>query len=114
MQLKSFLDISMNSHLGAMSEQARRELHSEMSTKSTIKLQSDLSKLMDNFTKQLGCYFQSESEILQSFAKERERNSYLEAEMSRKEDRIIDSGHRSCTIRSSPGRQRDREEETLE
>lgn len=57
MQLKSFLDISMNSNVGAMTEQARRELLSEMSTKSTIQLQGDLSKLMDSFTKQLGDYF---------------------------------------------------------
>lgn len=36
----------------------------------------------------LGDYFRGESEILQSMAQERERNLFLEAELSAREDRI--------------------------
>ena len=43
---------------------------------------------MERFATRLTDYFKGESEILQSLAQERERNQFLEAELSAREDRI--------------------------
>ena len=43
---------------------------------------------MERFATRLTDYFKGESEILQSLALERERNQFLEAELSAREDRI--------------------------
>lgn len=89
MQLKSFLDISLNSSFNLQMSQTEREsAHEELKEKSLGQLSQQLSLVMERLTLRLQDYFKGESEILHKMAQERERNQYLEAELSSREDRI--------------------------
>lgn len=90
MQLKSFLEISMNSSQSNMGVSPREQqaAYDELTDKTLTQVQSELSQKLERLTNNLTDYFRGESEILQSMAQERERNLFLEAELSAREDRI--------------------------
>ena len=89
MQLKSFLDISMNSSpTMALSPNDRDLANEEIKEKTLAQLQQDLSVMIERLSHRLVDYFKGESDILQSLVQERERNHYLENELSAREDRI--------------------------
>ena len=90
MQLKSFLEISMNSQQNnpVLSASEREIAYEELRDKSQAQMQLDLSQTLDRLAKGLCEYFKGETEILQAMAQERERNIFLEAELSAREDRL--------------------------
>ena len=91
MQLKSFLEISMNSSQSTSMQLSPREqqtAYNELRDKSLVQMHHELNLKLERITNNLMDYFRGESEILQSMAQERERNLFLEAELSAREDRI--------------------------
>jgi len=89
MQTKSFLEIGLNSQsILAVTDADRLDVAKELKRKTPIQVQYDIVKTLDRFTSGLIRYFRGESEILQSMAQERERNTFLEAKLSAREDRI--------------------------
>ena len=89
MQLKSFLDISLNSQNHLMMSPSEREAAlDEIKERSMPQLQQDLSLLLKRLGGHLRDYFKGEGDILQAMTQERERNIFLEAELSQREDRL--------------------------
>lgn len=75
MQLKSFLDISMNSSVNLMMSSGEREAALEdIKERSMPQLQDDLSILLERLNGRLMEYFRGEADLLQAMAQERERN----------------------------------------
>ena len=89
MQLKSFLDISMNSAVNFYLSENEKELaFEELKGKTTAQIQQELAYVTQKLAERLADYCKGESEILKSLAQERERNQFLEQELSAREDRI--------------------------
>ena len=89
MQLKSFLDISLNSSVNLFLTVDEREgAFEELRGKSIAQIKQELVFVTDRLTDRLGEYFKGESEILKSLAQERQRSQFLEQELSAREDRI--------------------------
>ena len=79
MQLKSFLDISMNSAVNFyLSESEKEVAFEELRGKPTAQIQHELSYVTHKLAERLADYCKGESEILKSLAQERERNQFLE------------------------------------
>lgn len=75
MQLKSFLDISLNSSVNLFLTIDEREgALEELRGKSIAQIKQELVFVTERLTDRLGEYFKGESEILKSLAQERERN----------------------------------------
>lgn len=70
MQLKSFLEISMNSSQSNMGVSPREQqaAYDELTDKTLTQVQSELSQKLERLTNNLTDYFRGESEILQSMA----------------------------------------------
>ena len=71
-----------------MSPREQQTIYNELRDKSLVQIHNELNLKLERITNNLVDYFRGESEILQSMAQERERNLFLEAELSAREDRI--------------------------